>query len=338
MRILVHSRIYPSVGGIETVTQLLAREWNKAGEEVIVATDVSHTPGGPEIFPYPVYYRPGPMKWIALLRWCDIYLQFNVSLKAMWPLMLMRRPLMISHHGYYWLTRDGKRDWRERLKISIASRSANVFVSSAIAREVKVQGVIIPNPYDEILFRAEGITSRDTELAFVGRLVSDKGADCLLSSLASLKKKGITPKLSIIGDGPERPGLEKMCSELGLYDQVQFLGARSQSEVGALLRRHRIVVVPSLWAEPFGMVALEGLASGCLIIGSDQGGLPEAIGACGLTFPNGDVNALAEKIEIALADRGAASQLLDGVEPHLAKHRPAFVAGRYLEVMRSALS
>src|SRR5262249_55698434 len=133
----------------------------------------------------------------------------------MWPLLLVRRPLVISHHGYYWLTRDGKRDWRERLKIGISSRSANIFVSSAIAREVKVQGVIIPNPYDEILFRPESVASRDTELAFVGRLVSDKGADCLLKALASLKKKEITPRLSIIGDGPERPLLEKMCSELG---------------------------------------------------------------------------------------------------------------------------
>ena len=75
MRILIHSRVYPSVGGIETVTQLLANEWNKAGEEVIVATDVAHTPERPEIFPYPVYYRPSPLKWIGLLRWCDIYLQ-----------------------------------------------------------------------------------------------------------------------------------------------------------------------------------------------------------------------------------------------------------------------
>ena len=72
----------------------------------------------------------------------------------MWPLLLIRRPLVISHHGYYWLTR-GKRDWRERLKINISSRSANIFVSSAIAKEVNVRGAIIPNPYDEILFRPE---------------------------------------------------------------------------------------------------------------------------------------------------------------------------------------
>src|SRR5262249_34774684 len=100
MRILVHSRIYPSVGGVETVTQLLAHEWNKAGEEVIVATDVSHNPEGEQVFPFPVYYRPSPLKWVSLLRWCDIYLQFNVSLKAMWPLLLIRRPFIFSHHGY----------------------------------------------------------------------------------------------------------------------------------------------------------------------------------------------------------------------------------------------
>src|SRR5687767_858991 len=155
MRILVHSRVFPSVGGIETVTQLLANEWSKAGEKVIVATDIPNSPQGGNTFPYPVHYQPSPLRWLSLLRWCDIYLQFNVSLKAIWPLLLVRRPLVISHHGYYWLGRDGRRDWREKLKIGISSRSSNIFVSSAIAKEVKVQGVIIPNPYDETLFRPD---------------------------------------------------------------------------------------------------------------------------------------------------------------------------------------
>lgn len=338
MRILVHSRIYPSIGGVETVTQLLAHEWNKAGEEVIVATDVAHTPDRPEIFPYSVYYRPSPLKWISLLRWCDVYLQFNVSLKAMWPLLLIKRPFIFSHHGYYWLSNHGKADWRSRIKLRIASRSFNIFVSEAIAKGMDGEGIIIPNPFNDALFYSENNTSRDTELAFVGRLVSDKGTSCLLQALAALKKKMITPGLSIIGDGPERARLEEMCSELGLRDQVRFWGPKSQSEIGAMLRRHRILVAPTMVAEGFGVVALEGLASGCFIVGSDQGGLPEAIGPCGLTFPNGDVNALAEKIEMALADRDIASRLHDKVELHIAKHRPAFVAGRYLEVMRRALS
>jgi glycosyltransferase involved in cell wall biosynthesis len=338
MRILAHSRIYPSIGGIETVTQLLANEWNKAGEEVIVATDVSHTSERPQIFPFPVYYRPGPLKWITLLRWCDIYLQFNVSLKAMWPLLLINRPFIFSHHSYYGQSHHGKVDWRSRIKLRVASRYFNIFVSEAIAKGMDGEGVIIPNPFNDALFYSENNTSRDTELAFVGRLVSDKGTGCLLQALATLKKKMITPRLSIIGAGPERARLEEMCLELDLRDQVRFLGAKSQSEISAILRRHRILVVPTVVAEGFGVVALEGLASGCVIVGSDQGGLPEAIGPCGLTFPNGDVNALAKKIEMALVDREIASRLLDGVELHLAKHRPALVAGRYLETMRRLLS
>jgi glycosyltransferase involved in cell wall biosynthesis len=338
MRILVHSSIYPSIGGIETVTQLLANEWIKAGEEVAVATNVAHNPEKSQTFSYPIYYQPGPMRWIELLRWCDVYLQFNVSLKAVWPLLLIRRPLVISHHGYCTHSREGGRHWREKLKIRVSSGSVNIFASSAIAREVDVDGVVIPNPYDELLFRTEAATPRDTELAFVGRLVSDKGADDLLHALGALKNKRIQPRLSIVGDGPERPRLEKLCSELDLCDQVHFWGAKPQSEVGALLRRHRILVAPSLWAEPFGMVALEGIASGCIIIGSDKGGLPEAIGPCGLTYPNGNVGALAEKLEFALMDRDLASRLLRGMELHLIKHQPASVARRYLEVMRRALS
>src|SRR5262245_11807519 len=338
MRILLHTSFYPKIGGIETVAGLLAHEWYKIGEEVTIASDVSHGPENTENFPFPVYYRPGPLKWMALLRWCDVYLQFNVSLKVTWPLLLINRPLLISHHGYYWLTRDGARDWREKLKLRIASRSTNIFVSSAIEREIKVQGEVIPNPYDETLFHPDENTPRSTELAFVGRLVSDKGVDCLLRALELLKKKKILPKLSIIGDGPERPGLERLCSELDLCDQVHFFGAKSQFEVSALLRSHRILVVPSLWAEPFGMVALEGLATGCFVIGSEGGGLPEAIGRCGLTFPNGNVEALAEKIEMALTNQSVITSLLEELEVHLTKHRPAIVAGRYIEFMRRVLA
>jgi glycogen synthase len=334
MRILVNSKIYPSIGGVETVVQLLAHEWSKAGEEVIVATDVQHSADHHNKFPYQILYRPHPHKWISLMRWCDVYIQFNVSLKAIWPLLFVRRPLAISHQTYY--TCNGESDWRGRLKLCVSLKSSNVFASSAIAREVNAKGEIIHNPYDEIVFQSTEVTLRGTELAFVGRLISDKGADCLLKALASLKKKGMTPKLSIIGNGPESARLEELCSELGLLDQVRFLGAKSQAEVGALLRRHRILVVPSLWAEPFGVVALEGLACGCIVIGSDRGGLPEAIGSWGLTFPNGDVAALADKIETALVDGSTASRLLEGVEQHLARHRPAFVAGRYLDILRRA--
>lgn len=336
MRILVHSRFHPNIGGIETISALLAQEWCKRGEEVIVATDVAHDPEQARSFPFQVIYQPSPGKWLTLLWWCDIYLQFNISLKATWPLLLIKRPLVVSHQSYYWISRDRTRDWRERLKVRIASSVTNIFASSAISKEVGSQGAVIHDPYDDALFHPNAASMRDTELAFVGRLVSDKGADCLLQALALLKVRRLAPRLSIIGEGPERLQLEDLCSKLDLCDQVCFWGAKPQAEVSALLQRHRILVVPSLWAEPFGVVALEGLASGCVVIVSESGGLPEAAGPCGLTFPNGDAKALAEKLELVLTDQKYAESLLEQVVSHLAKHRPAVVAERYLRVMRQA--
>lgn len=338
LRILVHSRFYPNIGGIETVASLLAHEWRRAGEEVILASDVSCSAEQKRAFPFPVYYQPGPCKWLALMRWCDIYLQFNVSLKAAWPLLLVRRPLVVSHQSFYWVSQNGRHGWRNRFKIHLAAKSCNIFASSAIAKELGVGGEVIPNPFDDTQFCQKEVVPRDRDLAFVGRLVSDKGVDCLLRALALLKKRRLSPGLSIIGDGPERSRLERLCAELDLCDQVRFLGAMSQSEISALLWRHQILVVPTLVAEGFGVVALEGLASGCVVIGSDYGGLPEAIGPGGMTFPNGDMESLAEKLELALTGRDVTPKPAGFAESHLANHRPALVAGRYLEVMRQTLS
>ncbi len=60
-----------------------------------------------------------------------------------------------------------------------------------------------------------------------------------------------------------------------------------------LLNRHRVLVVPSRWEEPFGIVALEGAACGCVVVGTRSSGLVEAIGPCGPLVPKEDPQALA---------------------------------------------
>lgn len=62
------------------------------------------------------------------------------------------------------------------------------------------------------------------------------------------------------------------------------------------------MVVPSLWDEPFKIVALEGIACGCVVVGSKGGGLKDAIGPCGLTFDNGDVAGLTAQLINLLAN------------------------------------
>jgi glycosyltransferase involved in cell wall biosynthesis len=68
------------------------------------------------------------------------------------------------------------------------------------------------------------------------------------------------------------------------------------------------------------------------VIGSADGGLADAIGACGVTFPNGDVDALANAVERLLGDPSAIPPLLAAAPEHLHRHRGDVIAGRYLEV------
>jgi len=93
--------------------------------------------------------------------------------------------------------------------------------------------------------------------------------------------------------------------------------------------------VPSRYQEPFGIVALEGIACGCVVVGSEGGGLREAIGPCGLTFPNGDASALARCLAQLLRDDESVRALRRPAAQHLLRFRRAKVAGEYLRLMRS---
>jgi glycosyltransferase involved in cell wall biosynthesis len=97
------------------------------------------------------------------------------------------------------------------------------------------------------------------------------------------------------------------------------------------------MVVPSIWAEPFGVVALEGLAAGCAVAASSGGGLPDAVGPCGVLFPNGDAKELAAALKELLVNPARRQKLLAERDRHLEQFRPETVAKRYLEVFESAL-
>ena len=98
------------------------------------------------------------------------------------------------------------------------------------------------------------------------------------------------------------------------------------------------MVVPSIWNEPFGVVALEGLACGCVVIGSEGGGLKQAVGPAGLTFANGDAEGLASALEQVLCDPAVQERFRAAAPAHLALHQPAAVAKRYLEVFEQAVA
>ena len=96
------------------------------------------------------------------------------------------------------------------------------------------------------------------------------------------------------------------------------------------MNNHKIAVVPSLCEEAFGLVALEAIACGCAVVGSISGGLPEAIGPCGLTYPKTSVTDLACRLEQLTVERGLLTVLQSYAKEHLAAHTRQAVASRYL--------
>jgi len=196
---------------------------------------------------------------------------------------------------------------------------------------------VIPNPYDDVHFRRIEGVAKSRDLVFLGRLVSDKGVDVLLAALLRLKARGMRPSVTIIGSGDEGPALREMTTANGLADLVTFAGALEGEELVALLNAHRILVVPSRWQEPFGIVALEGMACGCVPVGSAGGGLKDAIGECGETFPNGDAAALAEVLGHLLASPQRQQAYRELGARHLRRHEASAVAAEYLRVLQAAI-
>jgi glycosyltransferase involved in cell wall biosynthesis len=336
MKILIYSPAFlPWIGGLELNTAELAGGLVRLGQEV---TLVTRTPADePDRFPFRVVRDPSPWELLRWTRWCDVFLQQNVSLRGLWPLLLVGRPWVAVHHSWYCRT-DGRIAWQDRLKRALVRRAAaSISVSQAVADDLAPPSVIIGNPYRDDVFRLLPGSARSGDLAFLGRLVSDKGGDVLLDALALLAARGLRPRLTVIGDGPERRPLAAQAERLGLAAQVEFTGIVRNGALAALLNRHRILVVPSRYNEPFGIVALEGIACGCLVVGSEGGGLKEAIGPCGYTFRNGDAAALAGLLERLLRDPAAAAEALAAAPAHLARHTGEVVVRAYLrEIERAA--
>jgi glycosyltransferase involved in cell wall biosynthesis len=335
LNILISSHCFsPSIGGIETVSALLGTEFARLGHGVTMLTQTAGS--DPQAWPFEVIRNPGARALFRLVKSCDVFFQNNISLQTVWAALLLRKPWVVAHQT--WLTAtDGRATWQTHVKRLLLRFATNIAISEAVARHIGAKAVQIGNPYDPQTFMLLPGCVRDRSLVYLGRLVSDKGADVLLRALGLLRERNLTPSLTVIGSGPEDAALRALSAELGLDAQVNFAGPLAGAPLAAMLNRHRILLVPSRWAEPFGIVALEGIACGCVVIGSEQGGLPSAIGPCGCTVPNGDAPALAAAIERVLGDGPLQAQYRAGAAEHLARHTVPSVAAAYLAVFDKAV-
>lgn len=135
---------------------------------------------------------------------------------------------------------------------------------------------------------------------FVGQFRPYKGLRTLLSAAAG------SPwlRLTLIGDGPLRPGLQAEAARLGATNVV-FRGRVSDDELWRAYSEHDVVVLPSTTtAEAYGLVLAEGMAAGCVPVASDLAGVREVAGPTGVLVRPGDVGHLRHQLQSLAADRG----------------------------------
>jgi glycosyltransferase involved in cell wall biosynthesis len=148
-------------------------------------------------------------------------------------------------------------------------------------------------------------------VAFAGRLVREKGADVLVRAFDKVVRQIPDARLLLAGDGPESERVKRLIADLGLSSSVSMLGHLPQPEVECRTAVAWVQAIPSLWAEPFGLVAAEAMMRGTAVVASASGGLAEIVrdGKTGFLVPPGDAEALTEALIHLLQDRELAEQM-----------------------------
>ncbi|HEY1854124.1 MAG TPA: glycosyltransferase family 4 protein [Solirubrobacterales bacterium] len=230
----------------------------------------------------------------------------------------------------------------------IANRSQRVIACSHYMREqiADVFGVeeeriaVIPNGIDPgdlpsqdaatlARLRADFAAPDERLVLLIGRLVYEKGFQLALEAMPEVIERVPGTRFLVAGSGTHEAELRRQARKLGLMKHGTFLGWIGDDVLRSLYRIADLTVVPSIY-EPFGLVALEAMASGCPCIVADTGGLREVVPheAAGLRFRARDPEALAAVAIRVLADEELGRRLVVEAYEHLRRFDWADVAER----------
>ncbi|PID74101.1 MAG: hypothetical protein CSB33_00285 [Desulfobacterales bacterium] len=176
--------------------------------------------------------------------------------------------------------------WRSQVDafIALTPFQREKMLQAGLSRErVHVKSHVMPEPFPPVI----PWERRCSRMVFIGRLSVEKGARTLLDAWRLWGKDA--PGLLIIGDGPERGGLEADVHRAGLGRRIRFAGYLSTADVMAELARSRLLVLPSLSFEGFPMTVREAFSAGVPVAASRLGALPDIVreGRTGLLFRPG---------------------------------------------------
>ncbi len=172
-----------------------------------------------------------------------------------------------------------------------------------ISKKVKILNPgVWPNTLSKIKGKAKVVKKNRMTILTVGRLVPKKGIDDLITAFATVIKKHPKINLKIIGQGPERVKLDLLVKKLNVSNNILFVGAKHKNEIYDEMMQCDLFILPSKNVdgdvETFGIVYLEAGACGKAVIGTRQGGVPDAIaeGISGVLVEPGNITQLTNEM------------------------------------------
>jgi glycosyltransferase involved in cell wall biosynthesis len=152
--------------------------------------------------------------------------------------------------------------------------------------------------------------TRPLELLYLGRLAAEKGLYEVLEGLSLARASGISARLVVAGDGPERARLERYAADLGIAEHVWFPGPVAGARKARLFRHADVIALPS-YSEGLPYALLEGMAAGAPPIATPVGAIADVVadGVHGLLVPPRDPHAIAAAIGRLSGDRAALARM-----------------------------
>jgi glycosyltransferase involved in cell wall biosynthesis len=374
VRVLIVSGIWPpDVGGPASHAPALAAFLHERGHAVQVVTTAAAEPE-PQPFPISWVSRSLPRgtrhaRAAALVatvaRRADVVYTTGMFGRSALGARLARRPYVLkltADPAFERAVRGGltgddleafqkvRRGLRIRALRAARDRevrgAAHVFCPSAYLRELAIRwGVpaarvsVLPNPTPSLPPLAEpqavrrelGVNGR--VLVFAGRLTAQKALGVALEALALTDEVSLV----VVGDGPDRPELERRAAELHLGSRALFLGAQPRQRVLELFHAADAALLSSTW-ENFPHALVEALAVGTPVIASQVGGVPEIVedGKNGLLVEPGDADALAARINEFFASPELQHRLAAAAAPSVKRFAPERIFGELERVLIEA--
>jgi len=365
MRILYQCNFLPPdvIGGEEVFSTHFVEQMHQRGHDIRVVTSrlLGHGDASPLLLSAPVIRLPFKEAFVArdLRAQSQTFQQVQGILASFQPEVIHLNG--VREPGFYFLRR-GEPDIPRVLTLHtpletgggglesrmIAEADRVVAVSAALGASAaqaypaaRSKLSVIRNALPIPALAPTPLSFDSSVVLCLGRLAPEKGFDVALEAFAKVHAASPGPRLWIAGNGPERKALEARAERLGIGRQVEFTGWIEPWRVPELLNLATVVLMPSRWAEPFGLVALQAGQMGRPVIAAATGGLPEIVddGQTGVLVPVGDVDALAGALKLLLASPERAAAM--GRQARLRtrdKFRVELLLDAYEEAYRAAIA